>query len=284
MRHFWTYQGDRARKEVHDLFWALWRWSTLGFVQPTARPPRSTGRSPLARLTRSIASRCDRVVRGTPLSPARLGLWMGTAPLAQSWFERGPLVHRYYLERYLATVASDIRGRCLEFQEDSYTSRFGGARVSRLDILHKEPDPRHPQATMYADLTAPNDLPGEAFDCIVCTYVLHGIFELDRFVAELYRLLADDGVLLVAVPGITVTYPQYEEYWRFTPEGLQRVLARAFGADQVQARSYGNSLTAAGELRGLRVPDFSPAELEAQDDRYPLVVCARAVKVGQRHG
>jgi SAM-dependent methyltransferase len=122
-------------------------------------------------------------------------------------------------------------------------------------------------------------LSSNVFDCIVCTYVLHLVFEKEKIVTELYRTLKPGGVLLVAVPDITVCYPQYHELWRFTAEGLHELLARVFGAGNVSVRTYGNSLTAAGMLRGLGSRDFTQAELDYHDPRYILVVCARAVKL-----
>lgn len=211
-----------------------------------------------------------------PLLRLRLGI--GTAPLASGWFARGLPVHRYYTERFLSAHATDIRGHCLEFQEDSYTTRFGGSGVTKLDILHIARDPRAPQATIFADLTRDNDVPSAAFDCIICTYVLHGVYRAERMVAELHRMLRPGGVLFVAVPNITIGYPQFPEHWRFTPAGLALLLESAFGTGNVQVFSYGNSLTAAGELRGLAVNDFSQAELDVQDPRFGLVSCARAMK------
>lgn len=261
-----------------ELSGVLGRWNALGLMQGGAdgapdRFIRTIGR-PIARAFRRLAP-------GRRFPGARLGMAMGMAPTANDWFARGMPVHRYYLERFLAERAGDIRGHCLEFQEDSYTSRFGGSRAQKVDILHKENDAHSAHATLVADLTAPNDIPSDTFDCIICTYVLHLVFELERFVAELHRILAPDGVLLVAVPNITIWYPRYPELWRFTPEGLRRLLARSFGEQRVQACSYGNSLTAAGELRGLVVGDFAPAELNENDERYGLVTCARAVKAGR---
>lgn len=206
---------------------------------------------------------------------ARLG--QGVSPFVDRWFARGKPVHRYYLERFLAQHAPDIRGHCLEFQEDSYTTRFGGAQVTQLDILHLHKE-RDAQATLYADLTRDNDIPSAAFDCIICTYVLHSINDPPKFVRELHRILRAGGVLFVAVPDITVSYPEFSELWRFTPLGLTRLLETAFGSGNVQACGYGNSLTCAGEIRGLAVADFSPAELEYRDPRFGLVACARAVK------
>lgn len=224
------------------------------------------------RVSRSAAHRIETL--------ARTRLLFGVQPLAQQWFERGFPIHRYYLEHFLQTHASDIRGHCLEFQEDSYTTRFGGTRVTALDILHKERDALSGHATLIADLTRPNSIPSDTFDCIICTYVLHVIADIDRLVAELHRILRTNGVLLVAVPDITINYPEHNELWRFTAKGLRQVLGTVFEGS-IEAVSFGNSLVAAGELRGLTVKDFSPATLSYQDARYGLLTCARALKAAR---
>ena len=228
-----------------------------------------------ARVVRRIYHRLrDRAA--VPILRARLGV--GLPPLSNGWFARGQPVHRYYLEQFLAANGSDIHGHCLEFQEDSYTSRFSHGGVTRLDILHKERDAHGSHATIYADLTSDNDIPSANFDCIICTYVLHVVEDPTRFTQELHRILRPGGVLFVAVPNITVVYPEFPELWRFTPVGLGRLLERPFGAGNVRTSSYGNSLTCAGELRGLAAPDFTRAELDFNDARFGLVSCARAVK------
>lgn len=203
-------------------------------------------------------------------------LMAGVRPLADRWEQRGKPVHRYYLEKYLGELSMDVRGRCLEFYADSYTTLFGGERVTKLDILNLETD--IPDTTIVADLTKRNSIPGDTFDCIICTYVLHIIYEKEKAVAELFRILKPGGVLFVSVPSITIHYQQFPELWRFTVDGLHAMLSENFGAPNVTARGYGNSLTAAGEIRGLAVGDFTESELAYHDPRYPLIVCARAVK------
>jgi predicted SAM-dependent methyltransferase len=42
------------------------------------------------------------------------------------------------------------------------------------------------------------------------------VLDVDRMVAELRRILKPGGVLLAAVPDITVCYPEHGELWRFT--------------------------------------------------------------------
>ena len=44
----------------------------------------------------------------------------------------------------------DVRGQVLEFADDSYARRFGGAHVSGVDVLHLRAD--NPRATIVADL------------------------------------------------------------------------------------------------------------------------------------
>src|SRR5262245_50043807 len=208
---------------------------------------------------------------------ARWRLGYGITPLSYEWgTDRGLPVHRYYLNQFLKEFKSDIKGHCLEFQNPQYVPRLGRSAVSRLDILHI--DETNPQATLVADLTKPNGLPSDQFDCIVCTHVLHVILDLDRAIAELWRILKPGGVLLVAVPHISMDGLEYQEIWRFTPHGLTALLARRFGPTNVQVRAYGNSLTAAGEIRGVVMTEFQRSELEHHDPRFPVEVCARAVK------
>jgi hypothetical protein len=90
--------------------------------------------------------------------------------------------------------------------------------------------------------------------------------------------LKPGGVLLVAVPHFSMFRPDYGEIWRFTPRSLEILLSGAFAKADVQIRSFGNSLTAAGEIRGAVATEFLKSELDHHDPRFPVEVCARAVK------
>jgi SAM-dependent methyltransferase len=219
-----------------------------------------------------------RTVAWIRIPQARLRLAFGVTPLNAPWVHRrgGLQVHRYYVEAFLGEFAADIHGHCLEFQDGHYATRFGGKQVTKLDILHKEAG--NPRATLVADLTQPHAIPENLFECIICTHVLHVIRDVDRFVTALQRLLAPGGVLLLAVPHISPIYPRAHELWRFTPEGLAVVLAKVFPVAQITIRSYGNSLTASGDLRGLVAHEFAKRELQYADESFAVEVCARARK------
>ena len=172
--------------------------------------------------------------------------------------------------------SADIRGRCLEFQEPRYVPRFGGDSVQTLDILHA--DASNPNATLIADWSQPNSLNDSQFDSIVCTHVLQSIFFLQRAMAELHRILAPGGVLLIAVPQVSMCDARYDEFWRLTPAGISRLITSAFHPADVEIASFGNSLTSAGELRGLVASELSDDVLFEHDSRCAAEICARAIK------
>lgn len=225
-----------------------------------------TGRR-LARIVR----RGFRVVRG------RLLLARGVNPASRSFgYERGLPIHRYYVQRFFERHAGRIRGRCLEFQDPGYVHAYGAGRPSRVDVL--DLGSVNPCATIVADLTKPNSLPSESFDCIVCVHVLHAVYEADTFAKELHRLLAPGGTLLVAVPGTSMIDPDWPEYRRWTGLGVHTLLAQFFRPSDIVVDTYGNSLAAAAEMRGLASDEIAPWELNAKDSLFPVEVCAIAVK------
>ena len=210
-------------------------------------------------------------------SAANAAFALDPTPLSYAWgTDRGIPVHRLHLEQFLAQHSADIRGRCLEFQDPLYAPRFGGAAVLRLDILHL--DDSNPRATIITDITKPNAVPDNTFDCVICTHVLHTVFHLERAVSELHRILAPGGVLLIGVPQISMCDRRYEELWRFTVAGLGRLLATAFAPDDFAVSAYGNSFTSAGELRGMIAEEFSADLIAFHDERFAAEICARAVK------
>lgn len=206
------------------------------------------------------------------------------APLDASFgFGRGTPIDRHYIEGFLARHARDVRGRVLEVGSDDYTRRFGGDRVVAADVLHA--DASNPRATLVADLARGEGLPAGRFDCFVCTQTLQYVHALPAAMAAIHRLLAPGGVLLLTVPGISQISPfdrdRWGEHWRFTPQSVERLLRDAFGAGaRSTVEGHGNVLAAIGFLHGLACEDLTRSELDHLDDRYPMLVAARAQKPG----
>ncbi len=193
---------------------------------------------------------------------------------------RGKPIDRHYIERFLAVHAADILGDVLEVADTHYADRFGEGRVSRCDVLHV--DANAPGVTVVGDLAHGETLPTARYDCFICTQTLQYVHALGDAIATMYRMLKPGGVLLLTVPGISQISPherdRWGEHWRFTPQSVTRLIATAF--DSLEVVGYGNVLASIGFLSGLACEDLTPPELDAVDDRYPMIVAARATKRG----
>src|SRR5215510_14713951 len=182
-------------------------------VEGTMQPQRKDARSFIRFLGRrarkilvgrQIARLCGRP-EWFPLGSVRFGD-LQLSPFSRCWgLDRGTPVDRYYLERFLADNAGDIRGRVLEIGDNAYTLRFGGGQVGQSDILHV--DASNPRATFVGDLARLDVLPESVFDCIVLTQTLHLVYDMQAAVATLHRALKPGGVLLLTTPGISQLDP-----------------------------------------------------------------------------
>jgi SAM-dependent methyltransferase len=195
-------------------------------------------------------------------------------------YDRGLPVDRHYIEAFLATRADDIHGRVLEIGDDTYTRRFGGARVTRCDVLHVEPVP---VATFVGDLTGADHLPADAFECVILTQTLHLIYDARAALTTVHRILKPGGRLLATVPGISqLSDDQWRAYWcwSFTSRSVRQLLAETFPEGDVIVETRGNVLTAIAFLHGLATEELGPDELAYHDPAYELLITARARKAG----
>lgn len=201
------------------------------------------------------------------------------APIAADFgYERGGPVDRYYIERFLAEHAADIAGRVLEVGDATYTRRYGGARVTRAEVLHI--DDSSPEATFIGDLADESVLAGQQFDAVVLTQTLHLVYDFRAAMRHLSAALRPGGVLLLTVPGISnLAGDRWGDGWHysFTQHSLARLLGEDFDGSFTLS-SHGNVLAAVAFLHGLGAPELSPAELDEVDAKYAIVHTVRAVR------
>jgi len=207
-------------------------------------------------------------------------------PISRYWgFDRGTPIDRLYIERFLDIHASDIRGRVLEFSNNSYTLRFGGERVSRSDVMH--PFKGNPNATIIADLTQPEPGLENQFDCIICTQALQCIYEVRRAVTQLHQWLKPGGILLATVPGLSQIsredMRQTGDYWRFTDASMGKMFDEEFGPESYRIQSHGNVLAAVAFLHGIAAEECDESLLLKHDSEYQIILAIRAERQGP-HG
>jgi SAM-dependent methyltransferase len=192
--------------------------------------------------------------------------------------DRGTPIDRYYIERFLAEHAERVRGRTLEVGEREYSLRFGAGRIERAEVLvFGGVAAEHEVA---GDLTDPASLPGSRYDCFVCTQTFNFIYDVAAAIRGAHHVLKPGGVLLATVAGISPISrwdaDRWGDFWRFTPQSLERQLRAAF-TGEVQVRSFGNLLAATALLHGLAVEDLrDPAALATADADFPVVIAATA--------
>ncbi len=277
-------RGGRRRRETLRALAAMW-WHLPGWM--TRRVSGALLRRLLHPFTLMLPVGARRSLarwRARPFSPpvlyTRFGDLRRTQPISRSLgYDRGTPIHSYYIERYLARRASDIRGRVLEVGDNTYTRRFGGERVTQSDILHV--DEGKPTATFVDDLTAADHLPSNAFDCVVLTQTLHLIYDVRTAIAALHRVLKPGGVLLATFPGLSpVTDDVAGEawYWTFTRHSARRLFEETFPPAKVEIEGFGNVLAATAFLQGLAAEELDEDELDAHDPSYDTLLAVRAEK------
>jgi SAM-dependent methyltransferase len=194
-------------------------------------------------------------------------------------YDRGLPIDRYYIERFLETHERDVAGRTLEVGDNEYTRRYGGTRTTRRDVLHV--NGRNPAATIVADLTDAPQIGEGTFDCIVLTQTLHLIYDMDRAIATLHRIVRPGGVVLATFPGITqLSEDEWNRTWSwaFDSRIARRLFASHFGEQNVAVEAHGNSLAAAAFLHGLATTDLTPEQLDAEESACELLLTVRAVR------
>src|SRR5215211_3311095 len=118
------------------------------------------------------------------LGGVRFGDFRRLEPISREFgLDRGRPIDRYYIEGFIARHAEDIRGRVLEIKDPSFTRKYGGGRVGVSDVLDVEESNR--RATIVADLTRADEVPTDAFDCIICTQTIHFIYGISAAVRTL---------------------------------------------------------------------------------------------------
>jgi SAM-dependent methyltransferase len=244
------------------------------------------------RMWRSVARPRLLAVRGWLLrqltrDAAGLVVARGLEPVSRKFgFDRGLPIDRYYVEHFLRRQsgedeygAGDITGRVLEIGDDRYTKRFG-KQVERSDVFNFSDV--SPGVTIVGDMTREEDMPPDAFDCIICTQTLLVIYDFRAAIRTLAHGLKPGGVLLMTNPGISrLCRPDVDlwgDYWRFTTLSMRRLLEEVFPPEQVRVEAYGNVLSASAALYGLAASELSSEELDLRDADYEVIIAARAVK------
>jgi len=219
----------------------------------------------------TVLARC--LLRGLPIP--RWGNLRRVEPFSGIFgFDRGTPVDRFYLHRFLEANRSVITGRVLEVQVPSYTRTYG-QRVETSHTVDINPQFR---ATYTCDLADAPQITSDSYDCVLAPNTLQHVTDLPGVLRTILRVVKPGGYVLASVPALLPLIPDGDDYWRLSPAGWRRTLAREWAGGDVAVDGHGNCLTAIAAMHGLALEELTDEELRANDPRYPVLVTIKCRK------
>ena len=193
-----------------------------------------------------------------------------TQPISTKFgFDRGTPIDRSYIERFIGENARYIKGICLEIHNSYYTTKYGGTRVTKNDVL--DIDTNNKRASLYGDLRNIPSISNATYDCIILTHTLGVINDHEAAVRECLRILKPGGVILVTVSAMGVAQEPTKCFWRYTPAGLKYLFEKHLSDGYVDTFSYGNVLAGQAFWVGLAAEELTTDELLYNDPRYAVI-------------
>jgi len=124
--------------------------------------------------------------------------------------------NRIILYELIKRYSKFIKGDVLDIgagPKDRYSELFKYNNYTKIDLDDKTGavvvDARH---TGYPD---------EHFDSFVCFQVLEHIYDYQRAIKEMYRILKKGGCGMISVPMVNELHEEPNDFWRFTKYSLQ---------------------------------------------------------------
>lgn len=187
--------------------------------------------------------------------------------------EHGTPIDRYYIEKTLYENRDKICGDVAEFADDTYTKRFG-TNLNNNYVLHLN---GWGENVIKANLVTGEGIEDNMVDCLICTQVIQFIYEIDKAIHNISRMLKNGGVAIITAHGIAqlslYDYRNWGEYWRFSEMSLKNLFCRNTSNCEIEVKSYGNVKTAAAMLYGLCAEDLTQDDFIPDDEQYPLLLC-----------
>jgi len=95
----------------------------------------------------------------------------------------------------------------------------------------------------YIGKVEQSGLPGASVDLVICTQVLEHSLDPRSGLQEIFRILRSGGYLVASAPHVSFYHPHPTDNWRFTQEGLARMVVDA-GLEPRRLLSQGGSVMA----------------------------------------
>jgi SAM-dependent methyltransferase len=133
---------------------------------------------------------------------------------------------RLELYRSIRSFAPSVKGKILDVGCGSkpYKHLFQSEEYIGMEIDIPEARTAECADVFYDGITMP--FPDSNFDSVFCSQVFEHVFDPDRFLSEINRVLKNGGTFLLTVPFIWDEHEQPRDYGRYTSFGILHVLSK----------------------------------------------------------
>lgn len=185
---------------------------------------------------------------------------------------RGSPVDRYYLDKFIEEIRSEVKGITLEIggnEANQEQYKFTNVKFYlTMDLQGEDLD-------IVGDAHDPGAVDEASLDTVVLFNVLEHCERPWQVVDNIYRWLKPDGQVFCMVPNAQRVHRVPQDYWRIFPDALNSLFAR-FPRRKLYV--YGNPLTTLAAYYGIAAEELSREELDYYHENYPVANCIHAQK------
>jgi SAM-dependent methyltransferase len=185
---------------------------------------------------------------------------------------RGSPVDRYYLDKFVAEIRSEVKGVTLE---------IGGSKANRevYDFTNATSylamDLQGEGLDIIGDAHDPKAVDEASLDSVVLFNVLEHCERPWLVVDNIYQWLKPRGEVFCMVPNAQRVHRLPQDYWRIFPDAMNSLFARF---PQRKLYVYGNPLTTLAAYYGIAAEELSREDLDYRHESYPVANCIHAQK------
>lgn len=138
------------------------------------------------------------------------------------WSVVSPL--RFSLNRRMKSLVSQLNKNNLKILEigagkNSYKHYFPNSKWISTDLV------KYAKIDEVADVTSLH-YSDKSFDAVICISVLEHVFEIEKAVSEIRRVLKKNGTFVMSTPFIFPIHDNPQDYWRLTDNGIKNLLEK----------------------------------------------------------
>lgn len=155
---------------------------------------------------------------------------------------RGQSIYRVLSQQCLKENSPVLRGKVIDLAGGGKNNYFNCLNSRDIDYINADIKSA-PGVDLVLDLTQPLPLENNSFDAALLFNCLYVFENPARVLREIRRVIKPGGFLLLITPFVFNEAPEPTDYWRFTSQGLRKVLSES-GFNEIKVIPFGERFTA----------------------------------------